>query len=202
LIKNTAFILPVILLFTFLVKADVAPDPGYKRVSIDLVIKTDEEFPDYRFFLDFYGDLREIELKNKGETVISPMGGGARYRAGKLLAIPQKSLKDFTGKLSAEQLKALSESIKAKKIDEVTELVGHSFAQDIPVGENPGGLYYVLKREEGKLKLTRFTEEKPKTVAQQLTGNSSVNFVIGGILLTLAVVISGVFAFRKVTKKV
>src|SRR6185369_14539048 len=111
---NLGILLPIILLFTFLVKADIAPDPGMVRVKIDLVIETTEDLSDYRFFLDFYGDLREVAVKSKGRTTIPSMGGGARYNSGKLLAIPKKSLSGFDEKLSTEQLENLSASLKNK----------------------------------------------------------------------------------------
>lgn len=201
--KNFAFLLPVILLFTVFAKADVAPDPGYKRVTIDLVTETVEDLTDYRFFLDFYGDLREVEIKSKGRTVIGAMGGGARYRSGTFLAIPQKSLKGFEEKLSSEQLKNLSESIKAKKIEGVTELARHRFAEDIPVGENPGAVFYTITREKDALKATRNVEDKPTSGSGQqlILPDSRAGVTIAGIFISLAVLIVGILAFRKATKK-
>src|SRR5689334_3679845 len=93
--KNLAILLPVILLFTIFAKADVPPDKGFVRVQIDLVTETMEDVSDYQFFLDFYGDLREVEIKSNGRTVIPPMGGGARYRTAKFLAISKNNLKSF-----------------------------------------------------------------------------------------------------------
>jgi hypothetical protein len=201
--KNFVFVLPVFLLFTFLVKADVPPDPGYKRVTVDLVTETAEDLSDHRFFLDFYGDLREVEIKSKGRTVIEPMGGGARYRSGTFLAIPKKSLNGFEEKLSSDELKTLSESIKAKKIEGVTELAKHRFTLDIPKGETPGEVFYTITREKEALKATRNAEETPKSVAvpQLISPNSRTGLTIGGIFISLAVLIVGVLAFRKAAKK-
>lgn len=202
--KNFAMILPLILLFTVLAKADVPPDPGFQRVSINLVTETAEDLADYRFFLDFYGDLREVEINSKGRTEIEPMGGGARYRSGTLLAVPKKNLKDLPESPSTEQLKTLSESIKAGKIAGVAELARHGFTRDIPKGEKPAAIRYELKLVDGTLKAAQITEEKPKSsaVPQSNPATSPTGLVVGGILLTLAVVLGGVFAFRKASKKV
>lgn len=201
--KKLGILLPIILLFTFLVKADVAPDPGMVRVKIDLVIETKEDLSDYRFFLDFYGDLREVGIKSKGRTTIPSMGGGARYSSGKLLAIPKKSLSEFEDKLSTEQLNNLSESIKNKKIEGVIDLASHRFSQDIPAGETLGETYYVVKREEDTLKATKIADDKPKstTTQQLISSDSRKNFVVSGILITLGVLFIGIWAFRKSKKR-
>ena len=73
--KKLGLILSLILIFTVFAKADIPPDPGFKRVSVDLNIEIKEDLSDYRFFLDFYGDLREVEVK-KGSNSIPSMGGG------------------------------------------------------------------------------------------------------------------------------
>jgi len=47
------------------------------------------------------------------------------------------------------------------------------------------------------------TEEKPKSASSQLIApDSRTGTIVGGVLLTLAAVAIGVFAFRKVSKKV
>lgn len=200
--KYLAAIFPLILLFTFIAKADVPPDPGFVRVSINLVTETSEDLSDYRFFLDFYGDLREVEIKSKGRTEIPPMGGGARYRAGTLLAIPKKSLGGYEEKLTNEQLANLSRSIKAREIQGVAELAQHFFSRDVPKGEKPSETFYRLTRAENTLKAEKVTEEKPKSTSSQLVAaDSRTGMVIGGALLTLAALAIGVFAFRKVSKK-
>jgi hypothetical protein len=202
--KLLGLILPLILLFTFLVKADVPPENGYVRVSIDLVTETEEDLSDYRFFLDFYGDLREVAVKSKGRAVIPSMGGGARYSSGTFLAIPKKNLKGYGGELSTDQLHELSQLIKAKKIEGVVELARHRFSADIPKDEKPAEVYYILKRDGETLKAEKISKEQPKTSSnlQTVSASSRIGLIAGGILITLAVVFAGVFAFRKVSKKV
>ena len=200
--KYIAALIPLILLFTFFVKADVPPDPGYNRVKIDLVTETTEDLSDYRFFLDFYGDLREVEVKSKGRTEIPSMGGGARYSSGTFLAIPKKSLNGFEEKLSNEQSEKLSKAIKEKQIEGVAELAKHRFSADVPKGEKPPETFYRLKREENTLKAEKVTEEKPKSTSSPLiAADSRTSLVAAGIFLTLAVLVIGVWSFRKVSKK-
>lgn len=204
MIKQLIFIFLLPLIFTVSLKADVAPDDGYERVSLNLVTETNEDLWDYRFFLDFYGDLREVEIKGKGRREIPPMGGGARYSSGALLAIPKINLKEFDGKFSADQAEKLSRLIKNKEIEGIVELAKHRFSRDVPKGENPAEVYYVIKREENTLKAEKIGEEEPKSVlsGQSVLSNSRLSFVIGGILITLAVLAAGIFAFRKAAKKV
>jgi hypothetical protein len=202
--KKYLIIIPLILLFACYAEADVPPDAGYERVAINLVTETTEDLSDYKFFLDFYGDLRQIEINSKGRTSIAPMGGGARYSSGTFLAVPKKSLRQFEEKLSTEDLSNLSKSIKNKEVEGVVELAKHRFSADVRKGEKPAESYYRLKREENTLKAARITEEKPKSNSSpQLVGdNSRASLVLGGIFITLTVLVIGVLAFRKVSKKV
>lgn len=201
--KNAVLLLPFVLLFTFCVKADVPPDAGMVRVSMNLITETGDDLSDHRFFLDFYGDLKEVEIKNKGRTSIAPMGGGARYGSGTLLAIPKKSLSGFEGVMSADQLKELSGAINKKEITGVVELASHRFSADVPAGQKPAEVHYLLVRDGDSLKAEKITEEKPKSneSAQSAFSTSRTGLVVGGVLLSLAVLFAGIFAFRKVSKK-
>lgn len=204
MIKKLLIIFSFLLISTYSSKADVPPDAGYVRVRINLVTETKEDLTDYRFFLDFYGDLREVEIKSSGRTEIPPMGGGARYRSGTLLAIPKKSLKGFDGDVSGDRSNNLSRLIKNKEIEGVVELAEHSFSKDVPKGERAPEVYYVIKRAENTLKAERISEEKPNSnpSAQSVLPASRASYVIAGILITLAVLGAGIFAFRKASKKV
>lgn len=61
--KKIRTVLLLIFVFVISTKADVAPAPDEMRVAADLNITTEADVSDYRFFLDFYGDLREVEVK-------------------------------------------------------------------------------------------------------------------------------------------
>lgn len=206
-----AIILLAILLFSFIAKADVPPDPGFERASIKLITETTEDLSDYRFFLDFFGDLRKVEIKSKGRTEVPwSGGGGVRYRGASFLAIPKKSLGSYEGKLNQEKSSNLAQAIKSKEISGVVILAQHYFSRDVPKGEIPAESYYRLIREDNTLKAETVTEEKPKTTSskepkttssQLIASDSRTGMIVGGILLTLAALAIGVFAFRKVLKK-
>lgn len=201
--KNWIIIISLIFLFSLYVKADVPPDAGNVRVKIDLIAETAEDLSDYRFFLDFYGDLREVEIKSKGRTTIPPMGGGARYSSGTFLGIPRQSLGGYKEKLSVEQAENLSKAIKNKEIAGVVELAKHRFSADIPKGEKAPAVYYIIKREENSLRTERIAEENaPTNTSPMVFLNSRISYVVSGILITLAILLAGIFAFRKVSKKV
>ena len=183
--KKITLLLPIMLFLVIAGKADMPPEAGYSRVSYNLVIETTEDLTDFRFFVDFYGDLKDIEVKSKGRTTIPPMGGGARYSSGTLLAIPVKSLNGFAVKLTPEQLKNLSEAIRNKKIEGVLELAKHSFSDDIPKGKTPEDVYYKISRQDKTLNAVRMTEPMPKIIKEQelIPQTDRSSLIIGGILL-------------------
>ena len=204
MIRNSILICSMLLFGAFSLKADVPPETGYERVSINLVTETTEDLSDFRFFLDFYGDLREVEITYNGRTEIPPMGGGARYGSGTFLAIPKKSLKNFEGKLSNEQANNLSRAIKNKEIEGAVELAKHRFSRDVPRGEKPAAVYYVLTRAENTLKAEQIIEENKRSNnnLRSFFEASRLSYVFAGIFITLAVLITGIIAFRKASKKV
>lgn len=191
--KKFCLTLLFILLFTFSAKADVSI-PGFGRIDIDLVLDTKEDLSDYRFFLNFYGDLKEIKVNNKSQTTIAPMGGGARFAKAALLAIPRKNLSDFAED-SPASVRNLSDAVRDNKIEGVAELIVHTFRKDSPLGiklrNNPS---YLIVREGNTLSLIHSSDSGFQTYA--------VAVIIAGIFISVAVVIFGVFLFRKAFKKV
>jgi hypothetical protein len=193
-------LMPIILIFNIFTYADVPPETGKNRVGINLITETNEDFADFRFFLDFYGDLREVEIKSRGRSEIAPMGGGARYASGALLAIPKTNLRDFEGDLSTDRIEVLSRAIKNKKIEGVVELIKHRFSMDVPKGKKPPEVFYELKRSAEGITAERVT--KPSKSVDSTASNSRISYVVGGILISLAIMLAGIFAFRKAAKKV
>src|SRR5437879_4110266 len=85
----------ILLLSAALSLADIPPDPGFKRVHLDIVLDPQEDFTDYRFFIKS-GDLaQEVFVKEGEKTTVNSLGGGARYRSGTFLAVPKKNLTAF-----------------------------------------------------------------------------------------------------------
>lgn len=186
--KRFGITLSIILLCAFIAKADVPPLPGLGRVKTDLVLETKEDLSDYRFFLDFYGDLKEIKVNNNSQTTIPSVGGGARYADGTLLAIPGKNLNQFADD-SPTSLKNLSQALREKKVEGVIELTKHKFIKDTLLGLTLAKPFYTIEREANTLKIVQ-TSELNKTV------------IIAGILIAAAIFLFGFFLFRKASKKV
>ncbi len=204
MMRNLIIAFSLLFFITIPLKADMPPPAGYERVNINLVTETKEDLTDYRFFLTFFGALHEVKIKSKGRSEIPPVGGGARYSTGILMAIPKDSLKEFDGELTYEQLGNLSRLIGGKKIEGVVELLKHSFWAEVRKGKKVPEVYYLIKREENTLKAEKITEEKPKSKSspQSFLPSSRLNYTISVIFITLAVLVGGIFAFRKASKKV
>ncbi len=117
---------------TMSVSADVPPEPGSKRANFDLVLVAGEVIPGYRFFVRSGSDLKEIDLKNGERQTIKPLGGGAWYRVGTVLAVPAKSLaglSDIT--VEGSRLNELQKVIYDGKVPGTIELLTHQFIRDV-----------------------------------------------------------------------
>ena len=117
---------------------DVAPEPGYKRISINLIVETNEDISDYRFFIKSGADLKEIFVNLGKQTSISPLGGGAFYWTGTLLAVPTKTLGDLSDDPAENKLNAVQKAVFDGKVPGVVELVNHSFSREIPEADAAG----------------------------------------------------------------
>lgn len=196
-------ILLLILCLTQFAKADVAPDADEMRMTADLIINTDTDLSDYKFFLAFAVSVRDVELKSKGNTVLESGGGGAAFSRGSLFAIQKRKLKEFGGEITAEQIKTLSGGNNIGAI----ELGKHQFSQTIKVSEREKWTYptYKLEREGDVLKLTKLHDISPKISLEEESqinrGKYLTYTIIAGLLIALAILITGVFLFRKVLKK-
>jgi len=200
-----------ILLLSFLAAsglADVAPDPGYTRVSLSIHIEAKDDFPEYRFFV-VSGDMaREVAVKKGAESVVSSLGGGARYRSGRFVAVPAASLASYGSAPAGEQLKAMTGAIVRGETPGTVELITHEFSRDVRNSEASGwtGPRYRLERTEGRGvtavlvsggagdkksdSTSGFYSTDPKTPAFWAA-------VAGGSLMTLAFIFFGVWALRR-----
>lgn len=116
-------------------RADVAPDPGFKRISLKLVVRTDEDLVAHRFFVVSGDQVREIELGRGANAVIGPLGGGARYSVGTLVAIPRSSLAGSAVDETNGGQNALDSAILESRIPGMIELVKHTFWREVSILE-------------------------------------------------------------------
>lgn len=210
--KKSLISLVILFLLVSITKADIAPDAGYTNVRSDLIIETKEDLSDYRFFIDFSGDGREIKLKSKDTTTIPSYGGGVRYSRGTVLAIPKKKLKDFGEELTFDQQNKLGELLGKSKIEGVIRLVQHSFSDVIKDSERASWSYptYLLEREGNTLKMITSQRVTPNAGSN----GGSIDFSIYGIAksftilgylvfigIPLILVLLGIWLFRKRGRK-
>jgi hypothetical protein len=189
--------------------ADIPPDPGFKRVTLNLIVEPKEEFSDYRFFVKTGPEVSEVILKKGEPKTIKSQGGGAFYRAGVLLAVPKSALASLSESANGEKLNDLQKAIYDGKIAGTIELVKHSFIRDVPIKEAASlrDPVYHLERDADK--------SIRAVVASGGAGGSNANSggpifysreektplfwasVIGGSLLTLGFVFFGVWFLRR-----
>lgn len=194
-----------ILAFAGLVLADAAPEPGYVRVANPLIIEPQEDFADYRFFLNSPGDFEEIKLTKGKTTTISSDGRGGSMRFTTLIAIPVESMLGYDDPGNPEKSQSLREGVNAKKVDGMIELASHVF--DAYVKKREAKAYkatkYVLKASEEKkieaVEVKQTPSKKTKGEVEGDSGNSHLAAnIAAGSLLSLSFIFGGVwFARRK-----
>ena len=203
-----ALMLVTMSLFTA-VYADVPPDAGYKRITQKLVIEPKDDFTDYRFFIKVGADLREYVLKKDVLTTVESMGGGAWYRSGRFIAVPKKELAGLSETATDQRLSPLQQAIYDGKVNGTIVLVEHGFSRDVPTAEAAGAkdpVYRLEKDAEKGVKATLVTGGQTSNKAGNTQGSyystepKTPEFwatVVGGVLLTLAFICTGVFIIRR-----
>ena len=196
-----------VLLCSCVVFGDVAPDPGFKRVSMKLIVETKEDFDDFRFFIKSGADLQELTVKPNSPASVSPLGGGGYYSAGKLLAVPKKSLAGLSeAAVGDRKLSELQEAIYDGKVDGMIDLVNHSFSREISETEagNISDVVYRIDRSPqiGLRAVYVSGGVNPKAAdAPQSSGRlfwqSAGAAIVAGIFLAFGITILGVVYFRK-----
>jgi hypothetical protein len=75
-------------------RADVAPPPGFKRVTVEHKITTGKDYPGYVFFAVSGGD-KATPVKLAPNTPATITAGAGRYRLASLVAVPKDAAKKF-----------------------------------------------------------------------------------------------------------
>lgn len=190
-------------------RADVPPDRGYTRVTADLVVETKEDLSEYRFFIKSGADVEEVILKKDEKAVIKPLGGGAWYRSGALLAVPVSlaGLKDIP---AGGDLGPIKQTIYDGQVPGMIKLLDHSFIRDVKTADAAGqkdAIFRIERDPESKLKAVPVVSgiaPVRKTGEPSVAGYSlepkSPSFwaaVGGGSLLSLAFISFGVWFVRR-----
>ncbi len=190
-------------------KADAPPEAGYKRIKQNLMIESQEDLGDYRFFMKVGADLREFTIKVGERIEIEPMGGGSYYRNGVFLAVPKKSLVGLSEVATDKKLDLLQQAIYDGKVSGTIELIKHGFIRDVPNAEAATAkdpVYRIEKDAEKILKATLVSggvAESKVAASAYSTDPKSAGFwvtVVGGALMTLAFITFGVWAIRRSNK--
>lgn len=196
------------------VNADVPPDPGFKRISLKLVLEPQADFPDHRFFIRSGADLKEIGLKKGERVTIEPLGGGAWYRAGKLLAVPKKSLAGLSESPADGKLSEMQKAVYDGKAAGMIELVDHSFIRDVREADAAGWKDPVYNIETGPDQHPRAVLVSAGEREQKPDGGPAIGLysrepktglfwgtVVGGSFMTLAFICVGVWFIRRSRSK-
>jgi len=210
-IKQIMLLLVVFLGGCITAMADVPADPGFKRISLNLIVETQSDFPEYRFFIKSGADLEEITLKKGEPFVIEPLGGGAFYRTGTLVAVSKKSLEGLSETPAEGKLNDLQRVIYDGNVPGTLELVKHSFAREVPILEAPGWkdpVYRIEADPQAGLKAVHLSGGSTNSKIDDAASSglafwrSASAAVVAGIFLAFGLLIIGVWYFRKSSKAV
>lgn len=189
--------------------ADVPPEPGHKRVSLSLIVEPADDFAEYRFFLKSGFALKEFALKKGEKVTMSSMGGGALYRNGKFFAVPKKALIGLTDEPTDDKVNPLQMALLEGKVPGTIELIDHSFVRDVRVAEATNWkdpLYRLEKDAKKGIKAILVSGGKVESTTSGTTGSyystepktpAFWGTVVGGSLLTLALIFLGVYVLRR-----
>lgn len=207
---DVLFSLAILLVATTAMLADLAPPSGYRRIAVRILIEPAEDLPDYRFFIKSGADVEELKLTKGLQTSVGPLGGGALYSRGTLIAVPIASLTGLSDAPNAGRLSDLKQAVYDGKAAGAIELVAHDFFKE--VRDEDAGAWkdpvYRIERDAAKgLKAVRIS-------AATANGSAGATYysndpksgifwssVAGASLLTLAAIFFGGWMVRRRTAK-
>lgn len=197
----------IFLLFTIFIAAagsafaDVPPDPGFTRQPVDLILEARGDLSAYRFFLD---SMTVEEVKFSGDrAVVRGEGRGGAMRAGRLIAVPISDM-TISGDLSGPLLENF---IRQNKFPNAKVLISHNFQQTISIVEKPlwQDPIYKVGVVNGEISATKVSAGTGTGVVSRSTEYLWPIVIVSGavaVLFTLAIVVLGVWLFRRKKKKV
>ena len=211
--RSTAPITTGIIILTILLSSkilgDVAPDPGFKRVSLKLVLETNDDLADYRFFIKSGADLKEVFIKRDEQTIVFPLGGGAYYSSGQLLAVPRNDLEKLSDLPGEGRLSGLQKAVYDGRLPGTIELVNHLFSREVLEAEADSYQDPVYRIERDAQALLKATHVSGGVAVSKPVGPPSSGFrfwesaaaaVVAGIFLLFGIAMIGIMYFRKKAK--
>jgi hypothetical protein len=220
--KRTVAVLVLGLLAAAVVRADVAPPKGLKRVTLDHKITTEKEYPDYIFFTIIGGGragpggknplggaegVTQVKLDPKTPIVIPGAGRGAGIgRQGYLVAAPKDAGKSYGSEkefLAAIRAGKVEGMIRAKTLLDSQATVKDTDTRTTVVQE------YKLEKIDPKdgMVLTRVKEGEPekkdggKQEEEELDPATAFaprgGVWVAGLSASLAVVLAGLWVVRR-----
>ena len=178
--------------------ADVAPDPGYTRVSSNLVLESDADLSAYRFFLESHIDVEEVTVASGAQTKIDAAGRGGAARIAKLVAIPRPEV----GNVTAEEIE---NGIKQKRFPGAIVLLSHDFQATIPEWEKGGwtDTLYRIEISNGELSAKHIAGGRPSgTRLTYSFWQAVLPVAAAGVLLAVGIAIAGLWLRRRRRLKV
>lgn len=191
-------------------RADVAPDKGYTRVQIRMILEATEDLAEYRFFVVSSDLVKEIFVRKGEKTTVGPLGGGARYSSGTIVAIPRVSLREFGENPTGDKLAEMESTVASYGVPGTIKLLTQGFSREVPdayagdvtttyrIEKTPGGLMAMAVEDPNTTKsdISLSITDVP-TQASFLT----LAMIAGGILMSLAFVTIGLWLFMRFIRK-
>ncbi len=207
--RTIAGILILVFSSSLVVFGDVAPDPGFKRISLNLKLETAEDLSDFRFFIRSGADVDEVFPKRGEQAVVSPLGGGAYYSAGKLLAVPREEVKGLSAAQNEGKLSELKKAVYDGKVPGTIELLDHLFSRTVKeseAGSFQDPVYRIERDPQAGLKAVHISggaatsNADTRTSSGRLFWQSAAAAIVAGIFLFFGIATLGLLYFRKKAK--
>ena len=207
--QASAGILLLVILLSLSAFGDVAPDPGFKRISLDLKLETAEDLSGFRFFIKSGADVKEVFIKKGEQTIVSPLGGGAYYSTGKLLAVPKIELANLSHSRGEGRLNEMEKAIYDGRVPGATELVDHMFSRTVNESEAGGfhdPLYRIERDPQAGLKAVHVSGGAVTSSAERPVSSGRLFWqgagaaIVAGIFLFFGIATLGILYFRKKAK--
>ena len=204
-----AGILMFVILLSLSAYGDVAPDPGFKRISLNLKLESADDISDHRFFIKSGADIEEVFITRGVETVVPPLGGGAYYSAGKLLAVPKKELAKLSDAVGNGKLTELRQAVYDGRVPGTIELVDHLFSRTVDESEADrfqDPTYRIERDPQSGLKAVHVSggavtsNAETRTSSGRLFWQSAGAAIVAGIFLLFGIATLGILYFRQKAK--